>query len=115
MWLGLFAAPIAWAASHVLGWGLSEANCEVVGQQWGIRFDVWEWGMLVVASGVAAAGVAASVATYRAIKGTDKDANPPEGRVWLLSIAGMVLSPLLLTIILLTHIGAIVLGQCHQG
>ena len=115
MWIGLFAAPVAWAATHVVGWGVSEANCEVVGRQWGIAFNTWEWSMLVLAVLLAGAGIFGSVATYRAVKGTDNDEAPPAGRIWILSIAGMVLSPLLLMIILLTHVGALLLSQCHQG
>src|SRR3954469_17210765 len=34
MWVGLFAAPVAFATEHVLGWAISEANCEVFGRQW---------------------------------------------------------------------------------
>jgi hypothetical protein len=115
MWLGLFGAPVAWASSHVVGWGVSEANCEVVGRQWGINFDAWATVLLVLAVALALAGLAGSVLTYRSIRGTDKDAAPPAGRLWLLSISGLVLSPLLLMIILLTHVGALALSHCHQG
>ena len=115
MWVALFAAPIAWAASHVIGWGISEANCAPVERVWGIAFTTWEAVMLVVAASLAIAGLVASVLTYRAIKGTGKDDPPPEGRLWLLAIAGMVESPLLLMIILLTHVGALALSGCHQG
>jgi len=115
IWLGLFGAPVAWAASHVVGWGVSEANCEVVGRQWGINFDAWEIVLLVLAVALAVAGLISSLLTYREVKGVDKDADGPAGRLWLLSISGLVLSPLLLMLILLTHIGALVLSQCHQG
>jgi hypothetical protein len=115
IWLGLFGAPVAWAASHVVGWGVSEANCEVVGRQWGINFDAWEIVLLVLAVALAVAGLISSLLTYREVKGVDKDADGPAGRLWLLSIAGLVLSPLLLMLILLTHIGALALSHCHQG
>jgi hypothetical protein len=115
MWVGLFAAPIGWATSHVIGWGVGEANCEAAGRQWGISFVAWEWALLVVAAGLAVLGVAASMATYRAIRGTEKDDPPPDGRTWVLSISGMVVSSLLLVAILLTHIGALLLSGCHQG
>jgi hypothetical protein len=115
MWIGLFAAPVAWAATHVIGWGVSEANCEVVGAQWGIAFDTWEWAMLVLAVLLAGAGVLGSVLSWKQIKGTDNDEAPPAGRIWILSISGMVLSPLLLVIILLTHVGALLLSSCTQS
>jgi hypothetical protein len=115
MWLGVLAAPFAWAGSHVVGWGVSEANCEVVGRQWGIAFSTWEIVMLVLAVGLAATGLLSSIVTYRTVKGVDKDAAPPDGRLWLMSIAGMVVSSLMLAIILLTHVGALLLSHCHQG
>lgn len=115
MWLGLFAAPVAWVGTHAIGWGVSEANCEVVGHQWGIAFDTWEWAMLALGVLLALAGIVGAVLSYRAVAGTDNDMAPPTGRIWILSIAGMVLSPLLLTIIVLTHVGALILSSCHQG
>ena len=115
MWVALFAAPVAWAGSHAIGWAVSEANCETVGSQWGIAFKTWEIGLLVIAAALAVTGLVASVLTYREVKGIDKDAAPPAGRLWLLSIAGMVESPLLLMIILLTHIGALALSHCNGG
>lgn len=115
MWLGVFGAPIAWAASHFVGWGLTEANCETAGRQWGIAFTTWEAIMLALAVILAVAGIVGSVLTYRSVKGIDKDAAPPGGPLWLMSISGMVISPLLLVAILLTHIGALALTHCHQG
>ena len=115
MWLGLFGAPVAWAASHVVGWGVSEANCGVVGRQWGISYSTWVVVLGVLAATLAIVGIVGSVLAYREVKGTDKDAGPPAGRIWILSISGMVLGPLLLMIILLTGSGALILSQCHQG
>jgi hypothetical protein len=115
MWVALFAAPIAWAGSHFFGWLISEANCEPVDRVWGIAFGTWEVILLVLPALVAIAGLAASLVTYRAIRGTDKDEPGPPGRIWILSIAGIVQSSLLLVIILLTHIGALALSHCNQG
>jgi hypothetical protein len=115
MWLGLFGAPVAWAASHVVGWGVTEANCGTVGRLWGIDFHVWEWSLLVLAVALAVAGLVSSAVTYKRVKGVDNDAAPPDGRLWILSISGLVLSPLLLVAILLTHVGALLLSHCHQG
>jgi hypothetical protein len=112
IWVGLFGAPIAWVASHVVGWGVSEARCETAGRQWGIAFDTWEIVLLVLATGLALVGLLSSLAVYRKVKDVDKDADPPEGRVWLLSISGLVVSTLLLVAILLTHTAALSLTPC---
>lgn len=115
MWLGLFGAPVAWATSHVVGWGVSEADCLPVQHVWGIAFRTWEGALLVLAVLLSVTGMISSALTYREVKEVDKDADPPAGRLWLLSISGLVLSPLLLVLIVLTHTGALLLGHCHQG
>ena len=115
MWVGLFAAPVAFAVEHVLGWGISEANCEAVGRQWGISFTVSAGVLAAVCALVAAGGLVSAGLSYRAMSGTDNDAPPPDGRIWLLSICGIVVSSLLLILILLTLAGILLLGHCHQG
>lgn len=115
MWLGIFGAPIAWAASHVIGWGVSEADCEVVGRQWGISFDTWVAVLGVIAALLAIVGIVSAALTYRAIRGVDNDADPPAGRLWLMSIAGLVVSSILLVLILLTGSGALLLSHCRQS
>ena len=112
IWVSLFGAPVAWVASHAVGWGVSEARCEAVGRQWGIAFDTWEIVLLVLAVALALAGLVSSAVVYRQVKDVDKDAAPPEGRVWLLSISGLVVSTLLLVAILLTHTAALSLTPC---
>jgi hypothetical protein len=115
MWLGVFGAPVAWATSHVLGWGLSEADCEPGGRQWGISFHAWVATLGAVAALLAVVGIVSAGLTYRSIKGIDKDADPPAGRLWLMSVAGLVVSPLLLVLILLTASGELLIPHCNKG
>jgi hypothetical protein len=112
MWVSLFGAPVAWAASHVIGWGVSEARCETAGKQWAIAAHTWEGALLVVATALALVGLASSILVYREVKGVDKDADPPAGRLWILSISALTVSSLLVVVILLTHIGALALTPC---
>jgi hypothetical protein len=115
LWVGLFAAPCAFAFEHIFGWGISEADCAVAGRQWGIDFTSSVAIVTAIAAVAAASGIAASVVAYRAIKGTDNDAAPPEGRVWLMSICGIVVSSLLFILIVLGGSGALLLGHCHAA
>lgn len=115
LWVGLFAAPIAWAGSHVVGWAASEAHCEPVNTVWGISLSTWEIVLLVVAALLAIAGTAGAAMTYWRVRGTDNDADPPAGTVWMLSISGLVIGPLMLMMILLTHIGALALRTCYHA
>jgi hypothetical protein len=115
MWIGLFAAPVAFAFEHLFGWLLSEADCEVAGRQWGIAFTTWVGVVTAVAAALAAGGLAAALLAYRAVQGTDNDAPPPGGRVWLMSLCGIVISGLLLLVIILGGSGALLLGHCHDA
>jgi hypothetical protein len=115
VWVGLFAAPLAFAGEHIFGWGLSEANCNVVGRQWGINFTAWVAVVSGLAALVAAGGLMSALAAYRSVKGTDNNTAPPIGRVWILAVCGIVVSVLLLILIVLGGSGALLLGQCHQG
>lgn len=112
MWVSLFGAPVAWVASHVVGWGVSEARCEVAGQQWGIDVHTWETVLLVLATALALVGLISSWLVYRQVKDVDKDAAPPAGRLWLLSISGLTVSFLMLVVIVLTHTAALSLTPC---
>jgi hypothetical protein len=112
MWVSLFGAPVAWAASHAVGWGVSEARCDVAGQQWGIAIHTWEIALLVVAAALALVGLVSSWLVYRQVKDIDYDADPPAGRLQLLSISGLLVSFLMLVAIVLTHTAALSLTPC---
>jgi hypothetical protein len=114
MWIGLFGAPVAWVASHAVGWAVSEAHCEAVQHAWGIGYLTWESVILVLSLLLALVGLIASILTYRSVKGVDKDAPGPEGRLWLLSISGIVTSSLLLVAIVLTHTATLALNNCNH-
>lgn len=114
-WVGVLVAPVAWAVQHVLVYFVSEANCDVVGRQWNVAFSGWVAAATAVAAVLAVAALASAVFAFRAIKDADVDADPPPGRVWLMSICGIVISPIFLGIILLDGTGALLLGHCHQG
>ena len=105
MWLGLFAAPVAFAIEHVFGWGITEHGCESVGNQL----------LAAVAALIAAGGIAAAWESYASVRGTENDDPPPVGRVWLLSLCGIVVSSVLLVLILLTLAGVLLLDPCHQA
>jgi hypothetical protein len=47
--------------------------------------------------------------------GFDKDSPPPEGRIYFLSVCGMVISPIFIAIIAMSGIATVVLTNCHQG
>ena len=115
VWVGLFAAPVAFIVEHVAGWLMSERDCSPV-HAVGADFSAVVAVITSLAALAAAAGIAASLTAYRAVKGTGNDAAPPDGRLWLLSICGIVVSSLLFILIVLGGSGALLLGgDCAQA
>jgi hypothetical protein len=112
MWVGLFAAPCAFIFEHVSGWLISEGDCSPV-DRGGSDFSASVAVITTIAALAAAGGIAASLFAYRAVKGTDNDAPPPPGRLWLMSICGIVVSTLLFILIVLGGSGALLLGHCQ--
>jgi hypothetical protein len=115
MWIGLFAAPVAFAFEHLSGWLISEGDCDTPGRQSGIAFTTWVGVVTAIAAALAAGGLVAAVLAYRAVEGTDNDAPPPTGRIWLLSLCGIVVSGLLFLLIVLGGSGALLLGHCQDA
>jgi ubiquinol-cytochrome c reductase cytochrome c subunit len=114
IWIGLFAAPSAFIVEHVAGWLISEGDCSPVSPL-NVNFSAAVAVITLVAALAAAGGIAASLAAYRSVRGTDNDAPPPPGRIWLLSICGIVVSSLLFVLIVLGGSGALLLGDCAQA
>jgi hypothetical protein len=114
MWAGVGAAPLAWGVEHIFGWGVSEANCDP-GRVAG-AFSTWAGVLCGVAAVVALGGLTAAILAFRAVKDdAGQDSDPPPGRIWLMSIFGLIVSPIFFTMIVLTGAGALLLGHCHQG
>jgi hypothetical protein len=114
MWLGIAAAPAAWAVEHIFGWGVSEAACDP--GRVGSAFTTWAAVLCAAAAAVALGGLVAAIFAFRAVKGdAEQDSDPPPGRIWLMSIFGLVVSPIFLMMIVLTGAGTLLLGHCHQG
>ncbi len=115
MWAGILGAPAMWACQHAFGIGVSDASCSVGSRGVSVPIDTWTAIATALAGALAVAALAASVLTFRATRGADSDSAPPEGRIYFLSICGMVISPLFLVIILMSGIATEILPSCHQG
>jgi hypothetical protein len=114
-WTGLLLGALAFTAAHVVGYGITEAQCNAAGLRWGISNDTWE----VIALGVSAGFVLLSelaaglvVARTREVSYEDP---PPPGRVRFLAIAALAANLIFLTIIVLDALGAVLNVACRQG
>jgi hypothetical protein len=108
-------APLAWAAQHVIGFGITQAGCEKAGTRWGVPIDTLVIGVTAVGAAVAVLACVCAVLVFRATWGAGAKGPPPDGRLHFLAIAAMVVSPLLLAIMLMSGVGTVVLSGCHQG
>jgi hypothetical protein len=115
MWAGILVAPAAWTVQHVLSYGVSEARCDPAGRRWGISYDAWIVSFGALAIALAVVGLIAALSAYRAVRDVSVDDDPPPGRIWLMSVCGLVISPLFIAAILLSSTGALLLAHCHQG
>jgi hypothetical protein len=115
MWAGILGAPVMWGCQHAFGIGVSDASCSVGSRGVRVPIDTWTGIATVVAGTLALAALAAAVLTFRAMRGVEEDGPPPEGRIYFLSICGMVVSPLFLLIILMSGIATQILPSCQQG
>lgn len=112
-WVGLLAGAALWGTAHVVGYGVTEADCSPGSSGWGIGLDLWEGvllsscGVLVLASAASAAAVVVRTA------GTSYEAPPPAGRIRFFAIAALVADVIFLVMIALYTAGAIASIPCR--
>lgn len=112
-WYGLFGAAIIWAVQLVVGFGVAIADCNVESQR--VDLVVWQIVLFVIAVLFA---VAAEVAAVRVVLSTSEleyDGPPPGGRQHFFAWAAMLGNVIFLALIVLTGVGALTHGRCHQS
>jgi hypothetical protein len=114
-WLGLLVGALAWAAQHVVGYGVTEAQCNPGGVHFGISNDLWQASLMAVAAVAIIGAEAAAVAVFFATRATSYEAEPPPSRIRFFAIAAMVANVLFLMIVLLNGVGSIVNIPCRQS
>ena len=114
-WVGLLGGGAVWWAQHLVGLGVTSAECNAGGAGWGIENDVWQGAILgVSALLVLAAGAAAGTVLVRT-NGTSYEDPPAPGRIRFFAIAAAVANALFLMIILLDGVASIVNVTCRQS
>jgi hypothetical protein len=112
-WLGLLAGALAWAAQHVVGYGVTEAQCSPGGMHFGISNDRWQVSLMAAAAVVILGAEAAAVAVVRATRPTSYEGGPPPGRIRFFAIAAMVANAIFLMIVLLNGVASILSVECR--
>jgi hypothetical protein len=117
MWIGLFAAPVAWTLQDVAGIQLQYAQCHdnTAGPGFSIHVDAWTLAITLAAAAIAALGGLSAVAAWRATRAADDDDAPPAGRIHFFAVIGMTTTPLFFALILMSGLGVVFLPSCVQS
>ena len=114
MWVGVWAAPVAWALQHAAGVLLGIAQCGPNGARWQIELTTLNVVVAAVAALVAIAGIVAAILAFRGT--TDRSEAPPPGsRIHFMAAMALAIGPLFLAIIVLNGLGTGLVDACRQS
>ena len=114
-WVGLMAGALVWTAQHVVGYGITEAECSRGGMHWGISNGVWQGALLGAAAACVLAAELAALAVVVQTRRSSYESPPPPGRVRFFAIAAATANLIFLTIIVLDGLASILNIACRQA
>ncbi len=114
-WTGLLLGALAFTAAHVVGYGITEAECNSAGLRWEISNDMWELIALGVSAGFVLLSELAAATVVLRTREESYESPPPPGRVRFLAIAAVAANLIFLTIIVLDALGSVLNVACRQG
>lgn len=124
LWFGILGGPLAWAVGFVAAYGFALAQCNPPVTRWQLPVHGWQMALAAGALVVGLASMLVSVRVFLRTRNIDdvmKDElaveghAPPLGRVHFLSIVGLTVDFLALTIVIICGIGAPLLTVCRQS
>jgi hypothetical protein len=106
---GLLAAPLAWAAQLVVGYGIGEAACSpaALGDA-----RPGEAALTAVTAAAALTGLFVATRSWREERRRHAD---PRGRIEFMATGGVLVSAVFLVLILLGGITAVSISPCRQS
>jgi hypothetical protein len=113
-WFALFAGPWAWAAQHLLEFGVGNSDCAVAVARWNVPTTTLH---VVLALLFGSIVVAAEAAAYLVLRGTSDvgEYDPgPYGRLRFFAQAALLGNVLFFMIVLLDVVGALT-HTCRQA
>jgi hypothetical protein len=114
-WVGLVAGAAVWAAAHVVGFGITQADCGRASSGWGIELDLWEGLATGTAAALALGAALAAVGVIVATSDSSYEAPPPVGRMRFFAIAALAANVIFLAMIALYALGSIAGVPCRQA
>jgi hypothetical protein len=114
-WLGLVLGAGVWFAQHVVGFGITQAECGAAGRGWGISHDTWQAVLTATAAALVLSAQAAAVGVLFGTRETSYEAEPPASRVRFFAIAALAANVIFLAIILLDGFATLYNTPCRQA
>ena len=106
---GLLAAPLAWTAQLVVGYGIGDAGCSVAGMRWGVDSEAGEAALLGATAAMALGGLVVSWWLGQ------RAARDERGRVAFMATGGLLVSAVFFVLILLGGITALSIEHCRPA
>jgi len=113
-WVGVWAAPVAWAIQHAVGVMLGIAQCGPNGRRWELALTTLNVLTAAIAALVAIVGIGAAIVAFRATQDRS-EAAPPGSRIHFLAAMALAIGPLFLAIIVLNGLGTGFGDGCRQS
>jgi len=113
LWFGLLGTPFAWFLQHIVGLTLTQAACSLPSRQWSVPVDPLTLAITVAATVIALLAGAAAIVAFVATR--DAGHEIPGARVHFLATVGIVITPIILCIVLMSGVSVLVLPECHQS
>ncbi len=114
-WSALLLGALAWAAQHVIGFGVTQAECGLGGRRWGIDNTVWQATTMGVTVALILAAQALAVLVYLRTSPSHYTDEPPESRIRFFAITAMPINTVVLFIVLLDGFASIFNEVCRQS
>ena len=114
-WFGLLGAPLAWATQLVVGYGVTEARCNVGGARWGVAVDTWQISLMIAAGTVVILAEICAVTLYATTRETPYDGQAPLGRRHFFVAASSLGNLLFFVAIMIGGIAATTHVVCWQS
>jgi hypothetical protein len=114
-WLGLLLGAALWGTAHIVGYGITEADCSRGSSGWGISLDLWEGLVLGIAGSLVLVSAASAAAVVIGTRETSYEAAPPIGRMRFFAIAALVADSIFLVMIVLYAVGTMANVACRQA
>ena len=115
-WVGLIAGAAVWAGQHIVGFGITQAECSTGGAHWGIGNDVWQIALLIASALLIGGAGLASAVVVADTRDTSYDSDPPPlSRIRFFAIAALTANVIFLVIVLLDGLASIFNVVCRQG